>query len=98
MANHQIKGYITSTQYGASDKPKIGFSTYKPSAKYSPETVIVAEHEFAVEVADDFDPRPAMVEALEKTKEQARAEFAKTIMQIDQRIQSLLAIANEVES
>ena len=96
MAKHLIKGYITSTQYSLHSKPTIDFATYKPRAEYSPNTVIVAEHEFEVDVPDDFDPRPSMVDSLKEQKRLARAEFAKKVTEIDQRIQSLLAIEHVV--
>lgn len=92
MAKHLIKGYITSTQYGLHGKPIVGFCTYKPNAEYSPNTVIVAEHEFEVDVPDNFDPRPAMVESLNEQKRLAKVEFAKKVKELDERTQSLLAI------
>jgi hypothetical protein len=97
MAKHLIKGYITSTTNVLGDAPDIGFSMYKPSAQYSPETVVVAEHEIEVEVPDSFDPRPAMVAALEEQKRLAQAEFSRTVMAIDWQIQSLLAIEHVAE-
>ena len=98
MAKHLIKGYITSTQYSLHGKADIDFRTYKPIAEYSPNTVVVSEHEFEVEVPDNFDPRPAMVESLEEQKRLAQAEFSKKVMEIDQRIQSLLAIEHVAEA
>lgn len=98
MAKHRIKGYITSTQYGLSGEPTINFATYKPSAEYSPNTVVVAEHEIEVEVPDNFDPRPAMVESLQEQKRLAEAEFGKKVREINQRIQSLLALEHVVDA
>lgn len=92
MSKHIITGYIVSTQYGPNDAPTIDFRTYKPTAEYSPNTVIVREHSIEVEVPDDFDPRPAMVASLEEQKQLIRAKFAKEVRDIDERIQSLLAI------
>lgn len=94
MAKHLIRGYITYD--GDGDPPEIGYTMYRPSAKYSPNTVVVAEHEIEVEVPDGFDPRPAMVDALVEQKRLAQDEFSKTVMAIDRRIQSILAITNEV--
>ena len=98
MAKHFIKGYITSTTDALGDAPDIGFSMYKPSAKYSPNTVVVAEHEIEVEVPDGFDPRPAMVAALEEQKRLAQVEFSRTVIEIDRRIQSLLAIEHVAQA
>jgi hypothetical protein len=51
------------------------------------------EHEFEVEVPDNFDPRPGQVAALEAKKEEMRADFAKRVKDIDDKINSLMAIA-----
>lgn len=93
MAKHLIKGYITfnGSRYTA-DEHRVGFSTYKPSADISPDTVVVQEHEFEVEVPDGFDPRTRMVKNLEEQKKRVQAEFARAVRDIDRRIQSLLAI------
>lgn len=91
MSKHIVKGYITRTQYKWQAKPSFGFSMYKPTENYT-DTVVVAERQIEVEVPDDFDPRPAMVARLEEQKKQVTAEFAKTIKEINERIQSLLAL------
>lgn len=98
MSKHTITGYIVSTQYGLKDAPLIEFRTYKPSAEYSPNTVIVREHSFDVDVPDDFDPRPAMIASLQEQKQIVRAEFAKKVKQLDDQIADLLAIENTVEA
>lgn len=98
MAKHQINGYIVSTQYGPKDTPQIDFRTYKPTAEYSPNTVVVREHSFEVDVPDTFDPRPAMIASLQEQKQIVRAEFAKKVKDLDAQIQSLLAIENTVEA
>lgn len=96
---HTISGYITWTQYGVDDKsPVVGFTMYKPSAEYSPNTVIVREHAIEVEVADNFDPRAGLIAGLEEQKRIVRAAFAKQVRDIDSRIQQLLAIENTVEA
>lgn len=92
---HTITGYITArpVRYGEHrGELEVSFSTYAPSAEYSPDTVIVRQHSFEVEVADEFDPRPGLVANLEEQKREVRAAFAKKVKDIDDRIQSLLAI------
>lgn len=91
---HVITGYITSTQYSLNSEKQIDFRSYKPTAEYSPNTVVVREHSIEVDVPDDFDPRPAMIASLEEQKQIARAKFAEEVRTIDARIQSLLAIEN----
>lgn len=87
----QIKGYI------AYDKPwdenehgfkLMGFDPTGAGIGY----VLVREQMFEVEVPDNFDPRPQMVKELEAEKEKARADFAKRVMEIDKRINELLAL------
>jgi len=95
-----ITGYITAKpiKYGK-DKGQfeVSFSTYKPSPTYSPDVVAICEHSFEVDVPDSFDPRPGLVANLEEHKRQVRAEFAAKVKEIDEQIQSLLAIENTAE-
>lgn len=87
-----IKGYITCQQYSWEEKPTFSFYSFDPS-QYDSTTVKVMEHEFEVEVPDNFDPRPGQVAALKAQKELIQAEFAAKVKEIDDRINSLLAIA-----
>ena len=92
MAKHIVKGYVTFQQSRYSKVPEIGFQMYKPSAEYSPDKVVVAEQEIEVEVTDNFDPRPQLVAALKEKKKLMEAQFAASVKEINDRIQSLLAI------
>jgi len=87
-----IKGFITCQQYDWDDKPTFSFYGFDPTS-YDSSTVKVMEHEFEVEVPDNFDPRPGQVAALKEKKERMQAEFASKVKEIDDRINSLLAIA-----
>jgi len=87
-----IKGYITCQQYAWDDKPTFSFYSFDPTS-YDSSTVKVMEHEFEVEVPDNFDPRPGQVAALEAKKKEIQAEFAAKVKQIEDQINSLLAIA-----
>lgn len=92
MSKHIVKGYITSTQGKYKIEPEIRFQMYEPSAEYSPDTVIVAEHQIEVEVPDDFDPRPGKIAALKEKKKLMEAKFAASVKEINDQINSLLAI------
>lgn len=59
--------------------------------------VWVQEHSFAVDVPDDFDPRADQISTLREEQRRVRAEFAKRIRDLDDQINSLLAIENCVE-
>lgn len=60
--------------------------------------VLAAPHTIEAEIPDDFDPRPGMVEALRKERQEAERAFAARVMEIDRRINSLLAIENAAEA
>lgn len=96
MAKHTIKGFITWRDglHGLLP-PEVSFTTFDPR-KYEQSTirpaVVVREHSFEVEVPDDFDSRPAQVAALEKHKQEIRAQFAASVAEIDKRISELQAI------
>lgn len=85
-----IKGHITHTKYSWDDKPTYSFYPFDASDEH---TVNVMEHEFEVEVPENFDPRPGKIAALKEKKEKVQAEFSKRVMEIDDQINSLLAIA-----
>lgn len=88
----EIKGYIVFGQHDyeqrCGEKPYFTFKDYEPSEGF----VTVREHEITVDVPDEFDPRPQMVEKLEAEKKRIEAEFYAKITQINGQIQSLLAI------
>lgn len=54
--------------------------------------VHIKEHSFEVDVPDDFDPRPQQIAVLEAEKVRIRTEMARRVKELDDRIQSLLAI------
>jgi hypothetical protein len=87
-----IKGFITCQQYAWDTKPTFSFYGFDPTG-YDPSTVKVMEHEFEVEVPDNFDPRPGQVAGLKAKKEEIQAQFAAKVKEIDDQINSLLAIA-----
>lgn len=84
-----IKGAIWAVKYSWSENL---FYEFSESGHNDPRYVKVADHEFTVEVPDDFDMRPGMVANLEREKEQVKAEFTARVTQINAQIQSLLAI------
>lgn len=87
-----LKGWILFGQYEHEarwgEKPYFVFKGYEDLEGF----VNVQEHSFTVEVPDDFDPRPQMVQKLEAEKRKVEAEFHARVTQINAQIQSLLAI------
>lgn len=89
---HTIHGYVTYTKHTYQMEAEISFTTYRPSSEYSPDTVVVCEHSIEVDVPDDFDPRPGMINALREKERIARAAFQATITDIHRQISELEAI------
>ncbi|WP_186251690.1 hypothetical protein [Burkholderia gladioli] len=69
------------------------FSEYDVT-KYDNQAAKVREHSIDVDVPDDFDPRPGIVENLEREKTQILAEANLKVTDINRLIQTLLAIDN----
>ncbi|MFY4712201.1 hypothetical protein [Burkholderia glumae] len=69
------------------------FSNYDVT-KYDNQAAKVREHSIDFDVPDDFDPRPGIVENLEREKTNIRAEAEVRVTDIDRMIQTLLAIDN----
>jgi hypothetical protein len=87
----EINGYVTCTQYSWDDKPTYSFHAFDPTP-YDSNTVIVMKHGFEVEIPDNFDPRPGQVAALKAQRDKLEAEFSKRVMEINNKINSLLAL------
>ena len=87
---HTIKGYVTYEKPKWATKPRIDFWTVKPERVDG--LVVIKEHSFEVDIPDDFDPRPGMVDALRKQEAQARSEFQARITDIHRQISELQAI------
>ena len=88
-----IKGFIHYRKQAWMDS---GSYSFMPCDMTECGYVNVMPHEIAVEVPDDFDPRPHQVAALIAEKQKARADFQARVTEIDRQIQSLLAIEHEV--
>ena len=91
MAKHIIPGFVTFEK-SYHPEPIVRFTMYRPSPKYSPHEVVVAEHSIEVDVPDGFDPVPQMVAALEEKKRLARLDLAKELAAIDKQIKQLTAL------
>ena len=91
-----IKGFLIQQQYSWEKEASITFTThdYKacPINDSHRKIAVICEHEFEVETPDDFDPRPQQVQALEKEKQKARAEFAARITEIERQISELTCL------
>lgn len=93
-----ITGYITyRPARWSGGKAEIDFYTYNPAKYGDTDKVIVREHSFEIEVADDFDPRQKMVDAIDAKIQKTRADFAARVNELQEQKQRLLAIENTVD-
>lgn len=87
-----IKGYITYRKYSWDEKPTYTVYGFDPTNYIDADEVLLMEHDFEVEVPDNFDPRPGQIAALKAKKEKVQAEFSQRVKEIDEKINSLLAL------
>jgi len=52
----------------------------------------VGEQEIEIEVPDNYDPRAQQIAALEALKQKVMADYHKSVMEINDRINKLLAL------
>jgi len=88
-----IKGYIGWGKPWRKEAHGFGFTSFEPSN--IPGHVTVRQETIEIEVPDDFDPRPGLVDQLKKQKEEARAEFAARVVEIDRQINELMALEHK---
>ena len=58
----------------------------------SAERTYVSEQEIEIDIPEDYDPRAQQVAALEKQKQKVMADYQKSVMEINDRINKLLAL------
>ncbi len=68
------------------------YQVYSCSLGDAEHRTYVGEQEIEVEVPDNYDPRPQQIAALEKQRQEIRAEFQKSIVEINERISNLQAL------
>ena len=56
------------------------------------ERTYVGEQEIDVDIPDDYDPRAQQIAALEALKQKVMADYQKSVMDINERINKLLAL------
>jgi hypothetical protein len=92
-----IKGFVVAQQHSWEEKPSFTFLGFNPVEHNMDYYTIVCAQSFEIDVPDDFDPRPQQIAALEKQKQDLRAKFSMAVKELDDRINSLLAIDNSVK-
>lgn len=94
MATVTRKGFVFMVyDYTADYRDKAWQPDWRP---YKPEDteecIFIGEQELAIEVPDNFDPRPIQVAALEAQKRDLQAKFAAAVTELNTRISKLQAI------
>lgn len=87
-----INGFIVARQYPWEDAPSFSHVNFDPRECGLDDYVVVCPHDFDADVPDDFDIRPYQIKELEKKKQELREKFAMAVKELDDRINSLLAI------
>lgn len=88
----RIDGFIVYTKYPWEDKPTYSLQSSDPSEYLGEYSAVMMKETFDLEVPATFDMRPGQIAALKAQKEKAQAEFSKRVMEIDAKINELLAI------
>lgn len=93
MSTHTIKGYIVYETWSHDKQGKYVFQPYQALKETQGYTQVpVCQHDLTFDVPADFDPRPAQVKALQEQKAKAAAAYAAMVKELDDRINSLLAL------
>jgi len=92
-----IKGIIHWRKYPWKDETEYIFNEFDMS-DCGPHYVPMFEHQFEVEIPDDFDPTPQMIAALKAEKRKILADANVKANNIDEQIQKLLCIEHKPEA
>lgn len=87
-----IKGFIH--QESVFNEPKYDFF---PFSMEDSTRVIVMEHQFDVEIPDNFDPTPRQIEVLNNRKKEIQEDYWKKIKLIDDSIANLQSLTYETK-
>lgn len=90
----KIDGFISYQKpdpWDGKDAHGFTFTAYNPNT-FDSRFFVVQPYSFEFDVPDNFDPRPDLVRKLEAKKQKLKAEFSKSVMDIDRQINELLAI------
>lgn len=58
----------------------------------SAERTYIGQQEIEIDIPDDYDPRAQQIAALEALKQKVMADYHKSVMEINERINKLLAL------
>ena len=92
------KAFVVFRQYQWEEKGKYLIDSYDYRKNPSDTHIFVSEIDVEFDAPENFDPRPQMIVALKKQREEIQADAHLKLMKIDEAIQQLLALENKVEA
>lgn len=89
-----VKHYLTASKYDWQHEWEFAWCDYKyePTPESKQTRIVIREQDFDLEIPDDFDPRPAMIAALEAQQKKATADYQALMTVLDGKIQQLRCI------
>lgn len=88
--NIKIMAHVHYQKYAWQEKGEYRLASFKLDD--SAERTYVGEQEIEIDIPEDYDPRAQQVAALEKQKQKVMADYHKSVMEINERINKLLAL------
>jgi hypothetical protein len=88
--NIKIMAHVHYQKYAWQEKGEYRLASFKLDD--SAERTYVGEQEIEIDIPEDYDPRAQQVAALEKQKQKVMADYHKSVMEINDRINKLLAL------
>ena len=88
--NIKIMAQVHYQKYAWQEKGEYRLASFKLDD--SAERTYVGEQEIEIDIPEDYDPRAQQVAALEKQKQKVMADYHKSVMEINERINKLLAL------
>ena len=87
----KIKAFLHWHKYSWQTTPEYQLRHVDMSGR-SPEYVLISEHEFELDIPDNFDPRPQQIKALREEKQKILADATAKATNIEEQIQTLLSL------
>lgn len=88
--NIKIMAHVHYQKYAWQEKGEYRLASFKLDD--SAERTYVGEQEIEIDIPEDYDPRAQQIAALEKQKQKVMADYHKSVMEINDRINKLLAL------
>jgi hypothetical protein len=88
--NIKIMAHVHYQKYAWEEKGEYRLASFKLDD--SAERTYVGEQEIEIDIPEDYDPRAQQVAALEALKKKVMADYHKSVMEINDRINKLLAL------